>query len=201
MSTAAPAAPAASPAGSGRPSRTPGVVFVALAVVLVALVAAAFTPAQPPPPPTAEFAPEAAKAIKAPPPNQTSQVGKAGTTGNRGGSQGLKKLLTRGVPVPPGYAERNEQYWRRNLAVCVFGSFTTLVSLSMLLPFLPLYVRQLGVESQAAVIEWSGVAFSATTPSRVRFRPYSLITIWLSRWMSCGSSARSLIRTTRDRER
>ncbi|SAK48311.1 major facilitator transporter [Caballeronia fortuita] len=65
-------------------------------------------------------------------------------------------------PMHLGYAERNGQYWRRNLAVCVFGSFTTLVSLSMLLPFLPLYVRQLGVNSQASVIEWSGVAFSAT---------------------------------------
>jgi MFS family permease len=62
----------------------------------------------------------------------------------------------------PGYVERNASYWRRNLAVCVFGSFTTLVSLSMLLPFLPLYVRQLGVTSQSAVIQWSGVAFSAT---------------------------------------
>jgi MFS family permease len=61
-----------------------------------------------------------------------------------------------------GYAERNEQYWRRNLVVCVFGSFTTLVSLSMLLPFLPLYVRQLGVTSQSAVIQWSGIAFGAT---------------------------------------
>jgi MFS family permease len=62
----------------------------------------------------------------------------------------------------PGYVERNANYWRRNLAVCVFGSFTTLVSLSMLLPFLPLYVRQLGVVSQSSVIQWSGVAFSAT---------------------------------------
>ncbi|RQS98543.1 MFS transporter [Burkholderia seminalis] len=60
------------------------------------------------------------------------------------------------------YAERNLRYWRRNLAVCVFGSFTTLVSLSMLLPFLPLYVRQLGVDAQSAVIQWSGVAFGAT---------------------------------------
>ncbi|MGF6484363.1 MFS transporter [Paraburkholderia sp. JPY419] len=63
---------------------------------------------------------------------------------------------------PRGYAERNVQYWRRNLVVCVFGSFTTLVSLSMLLPFLPLYVRQLGVSSQSAVIQWSGIAFGAT---------------------------------------
>ncbi|MBP0592233.1 MFS transporter [Paraburkholderia sp. LEh10] len=63
---------------------------------------------------------------------------------------------------PIGYSERNQKYWMRNLFVCVFGSFTTLVSLSMLLPFLPLYVKQLGVESQADVIQWSGVAFGAT---------------------------------------
>lgn len=65
-------------------------------------------------------------------------------------------------PERGSYAERNALYWRRNLAICVFGSFTTLVSLSMLLPFLPLYVQQLGVSSQAAVVQWSGVAFSAT---------------------------------------
>ncbi|MFM0171359.1 MFS transporter [Paraburkholderia sediminicola] len=60
------------------------------------------------------------------------------------------------------YSARHERYWRRNLAVCVFGSFTTLVSLSMLLPFLPIYVQQLGVQSQSAVIQWSGIAFGAT---------------------------------------
>jgi len=60
------------------------------------------------------------------------------------------------------YTDRNMHYWRRNLAVCVFGSFTTLVSLSMLLPFLPLYVEQLGVTSQASVVQWSAVAFGAT---------------------------------------
>jgi MFS family permease len=63
---------------------------------------------------------------------------------------------------PTSYAARNTLYWRRNLFICVFGSFTTLVSLSMLLPFLPLYVQQLGVTSQAAVVQWSGVAFGAT---------------------------------------
>jgi MFS transporter, DHA1 family, multidrug resistance protein len=60
------------------------------------------------------------------------------------------------------YAERNAPYWRRNLFVCVFGSFTTLLSLSMLLPFLPLYVQQLGVSTPSAVVQWSGVAFGAT---------------------------------------
>jgi DHA1 family multidrug resistance protein-like MFS transporter len=65
-------------------------------------------------------------------------------------------------PDKGSYLERNQLYWRRNLAICVFGSFTTLVSLSMLLPFLPLYVAQLGVASPAAVVQWSGVAFGAT---------------------------------------
>lgn len=60
------------------------------------------------------------------------------------------------------YSDRNQRYWRRNLAVCVFGSFTTLVSLSMLLPFLPLYVQQLGVTAQGDVVQWSAVAFGAT---------------------------------------
>ncbi|CAM2150927.1 Multidrug resistance protein MdtG [Pararobbsia alpina] len=60
------------------------------------------------------------------------------------------------------YAERNATYWRRNLFVCVFGSFTTLVSLSMLLPFLPLYVQQLGASTPSAIVQWSGVAFGAT---------------------------------------
>ncbi|WP_345817202.1 MFS transporter (plasmid) [Paraburkholderia sp. PREW-6R] len=64
--------------------------------------------------------------------------------------------------VRPTYAERNHAYWKRNLAVCVFGSFTTLVSLSMLLPFLPLYVEQLGMKSAAAIVQWSGIAFGAT---------------------------------------
>jgi MFS family permease len=61
-----------------------------------------------------------------------------------------------------GYAERNAPYWRRNLYICVFGSFSTLLSLSMLLPFLPLYVEKLGVRTPSAIVQWSGVAFGAT---------------------------------------
>jgi len=64
--------------------------------------------------------------------------------------------------VAPDYIERNAAYWRRNLFIGVFGSFTTLVSLSMLLPFLPLYVEQLGVSSPSSIVQWSGVAFGAT---------------------------------------
>lgn len=67
-----------------------------------------------------------------------------------------------GTAVIPGYAQRNVSYWRKNLMVCVVGSFTTAVSLSMLLPFLPLYVEQLGVTSQQAIVQWSAAAFGAT---------------------------------------
>ncbi|MCP3720189.1 multidrug efflux MFS transporter [Paraburkholderia sp. CNPSo 3281] len=55
-----------------------------------------------------------------------------------------------------------EQHWRRNLAVCVVGSFTTLVAMTLMLPFLPLYVEELGVHGHAAIVQWSGIAYSAT---------------------------------------
>lgn len=55
-----------------------------------------------------------------------------------------------------------EQHWKRNLAVCVAGSFTTIIAMTLLLPFLPLYVEHLGVSDPAAIVQWSGVAFGAT---------------------------------------
>lgn len=54
------------------------------------------------------------------------------------------------------------RYWQRNLLVCVFGSFTTIIAMTLLLPFLPLYVEQLGVTSHSAIGMWSGVAYGAT---------------------------------------
>ena len=59
-------------------------------------------------------------------------------------------------------ADRGSVHWRRNLVVCVFGCFTTIVAMTLLLPFLPLYVEQLGVTDHAAIAEWSGAAYGAT---------------------------------------
>jgi MFS family permease len=53
-------------------------------------------------------------------------------------------------------------HWQRNLYVCLVGSFTTIVAMTLLLPFLPLYVEQLGVSDHAAIVQWSGVAYGAT---------------------------------------
>ncbi len=52
--------------------------------------------------------------------------------------------------------------WRRNLYVCLFGSFTTIVAMTLLLPFLPLFVEQLGVKDPAGIAQWSGAAYGAT---------------------------------------
>jgi len=58
--------------------------------------------------------------------------------------------------------DEEDSSWRRNLAVCLLGSFTTIVAMTLLLPFLPIYVEQLGVSDRAAVAQWSGVAYGAT---------------------------------------
>ncbi|HEV3042939.1 MAG TPA: MFS transporter [Roseiarcus sp.] len=53
-------------------------------------------------------------------------------------------------------------HWRRNLAVCLAGSFTTLVAMSLLLPFLPFYIEELGVTDRTAVAQWSGAVYGVT---------------------------------------
>ena len=53
-------------------------------------------------------------------------------------------------------------HWRRNLAVCLAGSFTTLIAMSLLLPFLPLYIEELGVKDHAAIAQWSGAVYGVT---------------------------------------
>lgn len=52
--------------------------------------------------------------------------------------------------------------WRQNLFVCFAGSFTTIVAMTLLLPYLPLYVHELGVNEPAAIVQWSGIAYGAT---------------------------------------
>ena len=64
-----------------------------------------------------------------------------------------------------------ETAWQRNLWVCVFGSFTTILGMTLLLPFLPLYVEELGVQGHAAIVQWSGIAFGATFFAASFFAP------------------------------
>jgi len=66
------------------------------------------------------------------------------------------------VAAEPSSIDRGSAHWQRNLYVCVFGAFTTIVAMTLLLPFLPLYVEQLGVTDHAQIAEWSGAAYGAT---------------------------------------
>ncbi len=78
------------------------------------------------------------------------------------------------MPAPspdPHAADGASPHWRRNLLVCVAGSFATIVAMTLLLPFLPLYVAQLGVRDPAAIVEWSGAAYGATFLSAALVAP------------------------------
>lgn len=52
--------------------------------------------------------------------------------------------------------------WKVNLISVWFGCFFTGLAISQILPFLPLYVAQLGVTSHEALSMWSGLTFSIT---------------------------------------
>ena len=66
------------------------------------------------------------------------------------------------VHAERSYSDINRKYWKQNLVVCIFGSFTTALSLTMLLPFLPIFVEELGIKQQASIVQWSALAFGAT---------------------------------------
>ena len=52
--------------------------------------------------------------------------------------------------------------WKRNLTVTWLGCFLTGAAFSLVMPFLPLYVEQLGVTGHRALNMWSGLVFSIT---------------------------------------
>jgi MFS transporter, DHA1 family, multidrug resistance protein len=50
-----------------------------------------------------------------------------------------------------------EEAWRRNQYVMVATVFVVFTGFAFVIPFLPLYVRQLGVRSEESVVLWAGV--------------------------------------------
>ncbi|RYL94519.1 multidrug efflux MFS transporter [Sporolactobacillus sp. THM19-2] len=52
--------------------------------------------------------------------------------------------------------------WKKNLYVCWFGAFATAAGMSQIIPFLPLYIKQLGVSSTSEIERWAGIIFGAT---------------------------------------
>ncbi|QOJ29651.1 MAG: MFS transporter [Ignavibacteriales bacterium] len=67
-------------------------------------------------------------------------------------NQNLSKT-TAGVPV--------RETWRRNLTTLWLTQFFAMVGLSAVVPFLPLFIRELGVQNQQEAVTWSGLVFAA----------------------------------------
>ena len=64
--------------------------------------------------------------------------------------------------------------WRRNLYVLFGLQMLSMVGFSMVFPFLPLYINEIGVKTWGSVEFWSGMVFSAQA-----ITPYAMIAIHL----------------------
>lgn len=51
--------------------------------------------------------------------------------------------------------------WKQNLAALSFAQFTSMIGMSFFLPFIPLYLRDLGVKTESGISTWSGLIFAA----------------------------------------
>ena len=50
--------------------------------------------------------------------------------------------------------------WRKNLRVIWLAQFIAMMGMSLVVPFLPFFIRQLGVTDEVQVSRWSGLAFA-----------------------------------------
>ncbi|MGL5414648.1 MAG: multidrug efflux MFS transporter [Clostridium sp.] len=54
------------------------------------------------------------------------------------------------------------EVWKRNLFVCWFGAFVTAIGLSEIAPFLPIFIKELGIHSRGQIDTYSGICFGVT---------------------------------------
>src|SRR5512147_208920 len=55
-----------------------------------------------------------------------------------------------------------ETAWRRNLYVVMFAVFVSFTGFTFVMPFLPLYIKQLGVTNEGDAALWSGIIFGVS---------------------------------------
>ncbi|AGK95734.1 multidrug efflux MFS transporter [Clostridium pasteurianum] len=61
--------------------------------------------------------------------------------------------------------------WKRNLIVCWFGTFVTLIGMSQIAPIMPLYIKQLGIHNTSQIEQIAGIAFGITFVVSAIFSP------------------------------
>jgi DHA1 family multidrug resistance protein-like MFS transporter len=62
--------------------------------------------------------------------------------------------------------------WRKNLYILWGTQFLAMVGMNLVIPFLPFYIRTLGVTNESDVAMWSGLAFSGTFLSAFFATPF-----------------------------
>ncbi len=83
--------------------------------------------------------------------------------------EGLAQPIPGADPQPPEVAEAieepvdpNERYWGRTLAAAWVAQLLSMVAFSFVMPFIPFYIRDLGVTGEKAVAMWAGIAITGS---------------------------------------
>jgi DHA1 family multidrug resistance protein-like MFS transporter len=61
--------------------------------------------------------------------------------------------------------------WKINLLVLCFGQFLVMAGMTMILPFLPFYLLELGLSDPEQIAKWTGLIFAANFLSAFLFQP------------------------------
>jgi len=61
--------------------------------------------------------------------------------------------------------------WKRNLFVLWFANFAVMAGMSLVMPFLPLYIQSLGITDPKELASWAGLVFSGTFMTSAIFAP------------------------------
>lgn len=62
--------------------------------------------------------------------------------------------------------------WKRNLRILVVSQFLVMSAMTMIIPFLPLYLQELGVDNPKTLSIWAGVIFGANFLTAFLFSPF-----------------------------
>jgi MFS family permease len=71
-----------------------------------------------------------------------------------------------------GKKEQALTNWKANLIVLWLGQFMVMSGMSMVIPFLPLFIQEMGVTDPGHVAVWAGIIFAANFITAFLFQPY-----------------------------
>jgi DHA1 family multidrug resistance protein-like MFS transporter len=75
-------------------------------------------------------------------------------------------------PLPKKKGEKTVERWRLNLIVLCVGQFLVMGGMTMVIPFLPLYIQELGIHDKNQVAIWAGIIFAGNFLTSFLFQPF-----------------------------